>query len=128
MREKQRKRKFSAYHEILQDNFKMAVSRNRNGDVHARPHKRPDKAWDGLCPPSQNLHRESNGIDVRAIVGNDTERQDYQAKLAKLSKRREQDRGEQTTDCGLVVAFLVNIVTAVDIRRGHDGNAEHLTE
>ena len=47
-------------HKVFENSLKVAVSGNRDGDVHAGGDKSPDETRHPLRPPCQHLHRERN--------------------------------------------------------------------
>ena len=103
----------------------MTVARNGNGAVHEGADEGPDEPRDGLRPAPQQLQTKGHAVDVGAIVRDDAEGQNDEAKLPEAAQGREQHGGEESADAGLVVA--VGEGGVVDGRR-RDGQAQHFGE
>ena len=114
-------------HEVFQNLFEMGVARDGNGAVDEGADKSPDEARDELRPLAHDLQAEGDAVDVRAVVGDDAEREDDEAELAEAAERREQDRGEQAADAAFRVPVRVRRVDRVH-GRGGDREPEHLRE
>lgn len=112
-------------HEVLEHGLEVVVARDGDGDVDARADECPDEAWHARRRAGKDLQRQGDGVDVRAVVSDDGEREDDEAELAEAAEGRDEDLSEETAD---VVVFVGGHVGGVVDRGGHDGCAEHLGE
>lgn len=101
----------------------MRIARDGNGAVDQSADEGPDEAGNGLRPTAHHLQTERQTVDIGAIIGNDAQGQDDEAKLAKTAERRNQHCSQQTANVGAFVAI------GIDVRRvGHGGGCHRQTE
>ena len=98
---------YDQQHKVLEHGLEVAVAGDGDGAVDEGADEGPDEARHGLRPAAHDLQAEGHAVDVRAVVGDDAERQDHEAELAEAAQRREEDCGEQAADAGFVVAVRV---------------------
>lgn len=115
-------------HEVLKDILEVAVARDGDGAVDDGADEGPDEAGHPLGGAREHLQREGHRVDVRAVVGDDGEREDDQAELTESAERWDEHSCEEATDAGGVVAIHVGVVAAVGSHGGADSSTEHLCE
>lgn len=107
----------------------MRVSRNGDCDVDTGTYSSPDEPRHTLRPLSaQDLDCQTDGVDVGAVVGDNTQSQNDEAEFAKATKRSKKYSAEETSRSGSLVAICVLVVAVVQRSSGHDRYAQHLSE
>ena len=115
-------------HEVLQHRFEVIVAWNGNGDVNPGCNACPDETRDARCPASQDLDGERDGVDVRAVVGDDSEGEDDETEFAERAEVVYEDCSEQTAGLRTSVSVRIAVLTAVHGCGAIDRNTEHFGE
>ena len=98
----------------------MGVSRNGNGAINDRADECPDEPGDHLAIRSHDLQTERQAVDIGAIIRNDAQRQDDEAKVTEAAKRRLQHCAQQAANVRSFIPSAVSWVWA----RGGSRNSE----
>ena len=77
---------YNNQHEVFKNSFELRVSGDGDGDIANRPQKCPDEPRHSGCPPCQDLHAQRYGVNIRAIVCHNRERENDQAELPEFSQ------------------------------------------
>ena len=72
-------------HEVFQHGLEVTVSGDGDCNIDTGSNSSPDEARDASGPVCKDLHGECNGVDVRAVVRNDCEGEDDEAKFAETA-------------------------------------------
>lgn len=116
-------------HKVLEHGLEVRVARDGDGDVDEGGEAGPDEARHGLGAAGEDLRRQADGVQVRAVVGDDGEGEDDEAEAAEARADAGNQHGrEEAADPGFIVATLVGVVAVGDGGGCHDGDAEHLGE
>ena len=76
---------YDQQHKVLQHVLEMAVSRDGNGAIDERADESPDESRHRLRPSAHDLQAERHAVYIRAVVRNNTQRQDDEAELAEAT-------------------------------------------
>jgi len=107
----------------------MRVPWNGNCNVHCSTDGGPHEPGHALGPSStQNLDRESDRIDIWAVVRNDTQTEYDQAELAKAAKRSKEYGTEEASRARRGVSVGVLVRAIVECGCSHDRNSQHFSE
>jgi hypothetical protein len=107
----------------------VRVSGDGDRDVNCGTYGCPNEAWYALSPSStKDLDRETDRVDVWAVVCNDTQAQDDEAELAEAAKWAEKNCAQETPGARSGISISVLVLSFVDRGGGHDCDAEHLGE
>jgi len=113
-------------HKVLKNDLEMRVSGDGNGDVDTGGNSNPDEAGYARSPASQDLHGESNAVDVWNVVSDDGQGQDDLAELSESVEVREQNSCKETTNSRICVSRSVDVVATVYLCGSENGSTKHL--
>ena len=114
-------------HEILQDRLEVAVAWDSDRAVNDRADEGPDETGNALGDARKELQGQRDGVDIRAVVGNDGEGEDDEAELSKAAKGWDEHSSEEATDAGGLIAGVVGVGLVQRDGRCNSGT-QHLSE
>ncbi len=96
-------------HEVLKNRFEVAVTWDGNGAVDDSANESPHEAGNALRHAGKQLKRERDGVDIRAIVGNNGKGEHDQAELSEPAQRGNNNGCEKSTDARRFVSIYIDI-------------------